>query len=58
MLDLEHVPNFEEFGVKIGPSFFEYKHPFSTPIQQGNGFAKPYNFHFLIGVSMHTETTI
>lgn len=39
MLDLEHVPNFEEFGVKIGPSFLECKHPFSTPIQD-DGFAK------------------
>ena len=28
--------NFEEFGFKVGPSFIEYKHPLSTPIQDSS----------------------
>jgi hypothetical protein len=33
------VLNFEELGSKASPSFIEYKHPLSTPIQDG-GFAR------------------
>ena len=28
-----HVPNFKEFGCKVGPSFLEENYLFSTPIQ-------------------------
>ena len=52
-LDLEHVPNFEETGFRIGPSFIEYKRLFQlrskTTISQG------LKLPFVIKVSMHTE---
>ena len=44
-----HVPNFEELGFKVGPSFNGYKCPLLTPIQDG-GFAMLKKPPFFIGV--------
>lgn len=45
------MPNFEELGFKVAPSFIEYKHQFATMIKDG-GFAR-FKTSLLIGVGKY-----